>query len=282
MAVSVQVPASTTNLGPGFDCLGISLRLWNRISIEVDRSEEPVPEMVSQAADLFFNHTGETRFPIRCSIEGDVPQARGLGSSVTIRLGVLVALDRLTNRRLAREELCSLCAELEGHPDNAAAALFGGFTIITTANRVTRFDIDQALKFVLFIPDFEVKTSEARTVVPTSFPRKAVVENLANASLIAAAFASGKYAYLRDSFADSLHQPFRERFVPFLPRVLHAAVAAGALGGFLSGSGSTIACLTLSHGKEVAAAMEAAAPEQNAKILIVSADNDGARVVLEE
>jgi homoserine kinase len=282
MAVSVQVPASTTNLGPGFDCLGISLRLWNRIRIEVDRSEDPVPEMVSQAADLFFNHTGEKRFPIRCSIEGDVPQARGLGSSVTIRLGVLVALDRLTNRRLSREELCSLCAELEGHPDNAAAALFGGFTIITTANRVARFDIDQALKFVLFIPDFEVKTSEARTVVPTSFPRKAVVQNLANASLIAAAFASGKYAYLRDSFVDSLHQPFREQFVPFLPRVLHAAVAAGALGGFLSGSGSTIACLTLSDGKEVAAAIEAAAPEQNAKIVIVSADNDGARVVLEE
>ena len=282
MAVSVQVPASTTNLGPGFDCLGISLRLWNRIRIEVDRSEDPVPEMVSQAADLFFNHTGETPFPIRCSIEGDIPQARGLGSSVTIRLGVLIALDRLTNRRLSREEICSLCAELEGHPDNAAAALFGGFTIITTANRVARFDIDQALKFVLFIPDFEVKTSEARTVVPTSFPRKAVVENLANASLIAAAFASGKYSYLRDSFGDSLHQPFREQFVPFLPRVLHAAVAAGALGGFLSGSGSTIACLTLSDGKEVAAAIEAAAPEQNAKTVIVSADNDGARVVLEE
>jgi homoserine kinase len=238
--------------------------------------------MVSQTADLFFNHTGETRFPIRCSIEGDVPQARGLGSSVTIRLGVLVALDRLTNRRLSREEICSLCAELEGHPDNAAAALFGGFTIVTTANRVARFDIDQALKFVLFIPDFEVKTSEARTVVPTSFPRKAVVENLANASLIAAAFASGKYAYLRDSFVDRLHQPFREQFVPFLPRVLHAAAAAGALGGFLSGSGSTIACLTLSDGKEVAAAIEAAAPEQNAKIVIVSADNDGARVLLEE
>jgi homoserine kinase len=238
--------------------------------------------MVSQTADLFFNHTGETPFPIRCSIEGDIPQARGLGSSVTIRLGVLIALDRLTNRRLSREEICSLCAELEGHPDNAAAALFGGFTIITTANRVARFDIDQALKFVLFIPDFEVKTSEARTVVPNSFPRKAVVENLANASLIAAAFASGKYAYLRDSFVDNLHQPFREQFVPFLPRVLRAAVAAGAFGGFLSGSGSTIACLTLSDGKEVAAAIEAAAPEQNAKIVIVSADNDGARVVLEE
>ena len=236
--------------------------------------------MVSQAADLFFNHTGETRFPFTFSIEGDVPQARGLGSSVTIRLGILMALDRITKSGLSKEEICSLCAELEGHPDNAAAALFGGFTIITkTTYRVARFEIDPALKFVLFIPDFEVRTSEARTVVPDNFPRKAVVENLANASLIAAAFASRKYEYLRDAFVDRLHQPFREQFVPFMPRVLQAAANAGALGGFLSGSGSTVACVTLADGKEVAAAIEAAAPEQSAKILIVSADNDGARIV---
>jgi homoserine kinase len=280
MVLSVQVPASTTNLGPGFDCLGAALRLWNRTSIEIGVSQEPPLKIASEAADLFFSRTGETRFPFRCSVEGDIPQARGLGSSVTVRLGVIMALDKYTNRRLSREELCALCAELEGHPDNAAAALFGGFTIVTkTTHRVARFDIDPALKFVLFIPDFEVKTSEARTVVPESFPRKTVVENLANASLIAAAFASRKYTYLCDAFVDGLHQPFRERFVPFMPRVLHAAAKAGALGGFLSGSGSTVACLTLSDGRAVAAAMAAAAPEQRAKILIVSADNDGARVI---
>ena len=133
-------------------------------------SEGPAPRIALEAAELFFSHTGETRFPFSCSIEGDVPRLRGLGSSVTIRLGILMALDRFTKPRLSREEICALCAELEGHPDNAAAALFGGFTIITkTTNRVARFDIDPALKFVLFIPDFEVKTSDARTVVPDSF-----------------------------------------------------------------------------------------------------------------
>ena len=280
MKLTVQVPASTTNLGPGFDCFGAALRLWNRISVETDVSENPAPRIALEASELFFSRTGEAQFPFSCSIEGDVPQARGLGSSVTIRLGVLMALDRLTDRRLSRGELCALCAELEGHPDNAAAALFGGFTIITkTPHRVARFDIDPALKFVLFIPDFEVKTGDARAVLPDSFARMDVVENLANASLIAAAFASGKYGLLRDAFLDRLHQPFREKFVPFLPGILHAAVEAGALGGFLSGSGSTVACLTLSDGKEIAAAIAAAAPEQNAKILIVSADNIGARVV---
>jgi homoserine kinase len=280
MAISIRVPASTTNLGPGFDCLGIALQLWNRITIEVDRSESPLPEMVSQAAELFFSHTGETPFPFKFSIEGDVPQARGLGSSVTLRVGTLMALDRITKRGLAREELCALCAELEGHPDNAAAALFGGFTIVTkTTNKIARFNVDPALRFVLFIPNFEVKTSDARTVVPASFSRQDVVENLGNASLIAAAFASREYEHLRGAFVDRLHQPFREKFVPFLSKLLGTAAEAGALGGFLSGSGSTVACLTLSDGKQVASALKAVAIEESAKILIVSADNDGARIL---
>jgi homoserine kinase len=278
MEVSVQIPASTTNLGPGFDCLGIALQLWNRIKIEIDQSESPAPAMVSQAADLFFSRTNQKQFPIRCSIEGHVPQARGLGSSITIRLGILMALDRITKSGLSKQEICALCAELEGHPDNAAAALFGGFTIVTkTPLRVARFSVDPSLKFILFIPNFEVKTSDARTVVPASFSRQDVVENLGNASLIAASLASGEYGHLRGAFTDRLHQPFREKFVPFLSRLLRAAADAGALGGFLSGSGSTVACLALSDGQEVASALEAVAPEEHAKILIVSADNVGAR-----
>lgn len=280
MTISVLVPASTTNLGPGFDCLGIALRLGNRITVGTDRSERPVPGMVEQAADLFFSRTGQARFPFSFSIEGDVPQARGLGSSVTLRVGVLMALDRITKSGLSKEEICDFCAELEGHPDNAAAALFGGFIIVTkTSRRIARFDVDPALKFVLFIPNYEVKTSDARTVVPASFSRQEVVENLGNASLIAAAFASGKYEHLRGGFIDRLHQPFREKFVPFLPKLLRAADGAGALGGFLSGSGSTVACLTLGDGQKVASALEAAAPDEGAKILIVSADNEGARIL---
>lgn len=280
MAICVQVPASTTNLGPGFDCLGIALQLWNRITVDIARSTESIPEMVSQAADLFFSHTGKTPFPFSFSVEGDVPQARGLGSSVTLRLGTLMALDRITQSALSKEAICALCTKLEGHPDNAAAALFGGFTIVTrTTNIVARFSVDPALKFVLFIPNFEVKTSDARAVVPASFSRQDVIENLGNASLIAAAFASREYGHLRGAFVDRLHQPFREKFVPFLPKLLQTAVDAGALGGFLSGSGSTVACLTLSDGKELASALEAAAPGAHAKILIAIADNDGARII---
>ena len=279
MVVNVQVPASTTNLGPGFDCLGISLQLWNWIKIEADLSPRPIPEMASQAAELFFSRTGQTRFPFTLSIEGEVPQARGLGSSVTLRLGVLMALDRITKTGLSKHEICDLCTELEGHPDNAAAALFGGFTVFSRSTRkVARFDVDSKLHFVLFIPDFEVKTADARQAVPTKFAREDVVDNLGNATMIAAALASGKYEYLQNAFEDRLHQPFREKFVPFLPRVLRAGIEAGALGGFLSGSGSTVACVTLSDPEKVGAALDKAAAGQNAKILIVNADNIGSRI----
>jgi len=280
MVLSVQVPASTTNLGPGFDCLGVALQLWNQIRVEPGEIEAQNPSIVSEAANLFFDQTGMKRFGFRCVIEGDVPQARGLGSSATIRAGVLMALNTLAAAHLAKKELCELCAKLEGHPDNAAAALYGGFTVVSKArHEIARFDIDPALKFVLFIPNFEVKTSEARSVLPESFPRQAVVENLANTSFVAAAFASRRYVLLQDSFDDRVHQPFRTQFVPFLPKVLSAARNAGALGGFLSGSGSTVACLALSDGSKVAASVADAAPEAKAKVLIVNADNSGARIL---
>ena len=110
--------------------------------------------------------------------------------------------------------------------------------------------------------------------------RQDVVENLGNASLIAAAFASREYGHLRGAFVDRLHQPFREKFVPFLPKLLQAAEDAGALGGFLSGSGSTVACLTLSDGKEIwPPRCKPLHPRKRPKILIVSADNDGARIL---
>ena len=280
MVLSIQVPASTTNLGPGFDCLGVALELWNRIRVVPGEKEAQNPSIVSEAANLFFDQTGIKRFAFRCVIEGDIPQARGLGSSVTIRAGVLLALNALAAGHLTKKELCELCTKLEGHPDNAAAALYGGFTIVSKArNKIARFDIDPDLKFVLFIPNFEVKTSEARRVLPESFSRQAVVENLANTSFVAAAFASRRYGQLQDSFEDRVHQPFRTQFVPFLPKVLSAARNAGALGGFLSGSGSTIACLTLSDSSKVAASVADAAPEAKAKVLIVSADNLGARIL---
>src|SRR5437660_9876802 len=129
--VTVRVPASTSNLGPGFDCLGVALRIYNSVSAARGASHEHLhPQIVSDEADRFFNQARRRAVSFSCSIAEQIPRSRGLGSSATIRLGILLALNRLSGNLLDRFTIFRLCAELEGHPDNAAPATFGGFTIV--------------------------------------------------------------------------------------------------------------------------------------------------------
>jgi homoserine kinase len=283
MAVTIQIPASTTNFGPGFDCLGAALQLYNRVQLDRagDRHEPDVqPPIVRAAAKAFFGAAQIDSFAFRTEISGDVPPARGLGSSVTVRLGVLLGLNTLAGSPLDRDQIFQICSELEGHPDNAAAALYGGFVVVNKAgNQIHRFDVDPRVIFVLLIPDLEVRTTDARAVLPAAYSRSSVVCNLANSSQIAAAFASRQYEMLQNAFADHLHQPYREQFVPFLRAVLEAGREAGAYGGFLSGSGSTIACVTSANAAAVAKAMAGAVPSSiRTTTLLVSADNGGAQI----
>ena len=217
-AITVRVPASTSNLGPGFDCLGVALRVYNDVTIRRG-GRSPVHPMVCAAAELFFARARCGVFPFSFKIDGDVPVSRGLGSSVTVRLGVIHGLNALAETPLSREKIFRLCAELEGHPDNAAPAEFGGFNVAHGATR-QRFPVTAALKFVLLIPDFEVKTSTARALLPIQIGRAAAVESNANACTITAAFASGRYRNLRGAFRDFLHQPYRKRLVPFFDEVV--------------------------------------------------------------
>jgi homoserine kinase len=277
--ITVRIPATTSNLGPGFDCLGVALQLYNFVTITL--AEETSGDwMVRQAARLFFKAIREEPIPFTCAIEGEVPRSRGLGSSVTVRLGLLHGLNQIFEEPLKREQLFGLCAELEGHPDNAAPAEFGGF-VVARHNRHQKFAVDPRLRFVLLIPPFEVKTAEARAALPGEISRLSAVESCGNACAITAAFASRNYEHLRGVLRDQLHQPFRAKFVPFLDRVVSAGEQAGALGGFLSGSGSTIACLTLREPENVAAAMREACALPDAETRIVAADNHGARIVIQ-
>ncbi|HXM74782.1 MAG TPA: homoserine kinase, partial [Chthoniobacterales bacterium] len=271
----VRVPASTSNLGPGFDCLGVALRLYNSVIVRRD-SKAASPRIVDEAARLFFKKSRARSFSFSCTIAGDVPRARGLGGSVTVRLGLLHALNELSGRPLDRLSIFQLCAQLEGHPDNAAPASFGGFTVARNGT-VERFDVSPRLHFVLLIPELEIATSHARKVLPSKISRAAAVESCANACAITAAFASRDYEKLHGAFADRLHQPFRRKLIPFLPLVIAAAERGGALGAFLSGSGSTIAAVTLQSPKRIAAAMQRAAGSTSARTLITTADNRGVR-----
>ena len=290
--VTVRVPASTSNLGPGYDCLGVALRLYNRVTLirgKTPRSSHP--RIVSEAAELFFNQARCHKFSFWFSIGEQVPRCRGLGSSATVRLGILLGLNRLSGEPLDRLTLFRLCAESEGHPDNAAPAAFGGFTVVQRSGStslargkrhacatVQRFEVAPRLYFVVLIPELQIETARARRVLPSKIPRVAAVENCANACAITAAFASRDYEKMRGAFSDNLHQPFRTKLIQFLPRVIAAAERAGALGAFLSGSGSAIAAVTLQAPEKIAAAMAyaAAAP---ARTIITHADNRGAQVL---
>jgi homoserine kinase len=275
--VTVRVPASTSNLGPGFDCLGVALRIYSNV-IVTRGAKSRLPPIARAAADLFFQRTRCPQFSFSISVKGDVPSSRGLGGSATVRLGVLFAMNVLSGNRLERSSIFQLGAQLEGHPDNAAPAAFGGFTVVRGEN-VQRFHVSPALSFVLLIPNFDVETLAARKLLPSQVTHAAAIENSANASAITAAFASGNYQNLRGAFRDHLHQPYREKLIPFLPRVITAAEKAGALGAFLSGSGSTIAAVTLTNPRQVAEAMHRKIEKRDARTVIVSADNRGARLV---
>ncbi|HEY4272015.1 MAG TPA: homoserine kinase [Candidatus Udaeobacter sp.] len=293
--VTVRVPGTTSNLGPGFDCLGVALRLYNSVTLGRDPSRRfSHPLIISEAADRFFKQARRRSFLFSYSIAEQVPRSRGLGGSATVRLGVLLALNLLSGNPLDRVTIFRICAELEGHPDNAAPATFGGFTVTRRDGfpavmfrrlpkpsflgaSVQRFGVSPRLYFVLLIPELEIQTSRARRILPAMVFRVAAVENCGNACALTAAFASQDYENLRGNFTDQLHQPFRAKLIPFLARVIAAAENAGALGAFLSGSGSTIAAVTLDAPKKIAAAMESAAKTPG-RTIITQVDNRGAQI----
>jgi homoserine kinase len=290
--VTVRVPASTSNLGPGFDSLGIALRIYNRITIVrgASRSQDH-PRIVAEAADRFFKQTRRRAFSFSYSTTEQIPRSRGLGSSAAVRLGVLLALNFLSGSPLDRLIMFELCSELEGHPDNAAPAIFGGFTVAGSARFgdsrnfsgqrgdriIQHFPVSPRLNFVLLVSPVEIATSTARKLLPSKISHAAAVRSCANACALTAAFVAQDYDKLRGAFGDYLHQPFRAKLIPFLPDVIDAAEQAGALGAFLSGSGSTVAAVTLRAPNKVAAAMARAAKAPG-QTVITRTDNRGAQI----
>src|SRR5690242_10408511 len=149
-SVTIRVPASTSNLGPGFDCLGVALRLYNSITVARVKNRPSLEKIVTRAATSFFKRTRQRAFEFSVWAKEKIPRCRGLGSSATIRLGILHGLNQLSGRPLDRLSIFRLCAELEGHPDNAAPSSFGGFTVVRPEN-FQRFEVSSRLKFVLLI-----------------------------------------------------------------------------------------------------------------------------------
>ncbi len=294
--VHVRVPASTSNLGPGFDCLGLALRLYNTTTItRIEGSSRP-DGMIGDTASAFFQRVAGGKiapFGFEARVEGEIPTSRGLGSSVTVRLGMLMGLAELVKDSfpVSRDEILDLLIQLEGHPDNAVPSFLGGFAVSAHASEnpadgfsYTRVPVKPELSFVTLIPDLKLSTEVARGLLPKEVPFRHAVENAQRTARIAAAFCTENYEALRGMFVDHLHQPFRQVLIPGFASILASARDAGALGSFLSGAGSTLMALTLSNEEAVSAAMLETARKHNlpARVIVLKADNDGVQVVGKE
>lgn len=256
--VTVRVPGSTSNCGAGFDTLGLALSIYNDITLARGdwtgarpATERDIPgvAMADEAARLFFARTGTGEFGFKLAITGKVPMSRGLGSSVTLRAGVVAALNELSGAKLTRDDLCSLVTQLEGHPDNATPAVIGGFCVARCDAHtgellgVFRKAIGRDLIFVVVSPDQELETKRARGILPKELPYFDAIKSVNSAAYVVAAMVSGEYDRLRDAVCDFLHEPYRLPLIPGGKAAIDAGVAAGALTGWLSGSGSSVLCV---------------------------------------
>ena len=294
--VTVRVPGSTSNCGAGFDTLGLALKIYNRVTLSSGTGAAPEPArpsdgraqaMVEAAARAFFRAAGLAPAGFRYQIDGDVPPARGLGSSVTVIAGVLAGLDARHGAGCARDRLVALATEQEGHPDNASAGILGGFCVSrcdpsTGAYRDTiRFAVPPALAFVVASPETELLTKESRGALPANLPYFDAVRSVNSASYLVAAFAAGDYTKLRHAAGDFLHEPYRLPRIPGAGEAIAAGVAAGAFTGWLSGSGSSVLCVCARpDGEAVATAMKTAFAQAgaNSECRILEADNQGLAV----
>jgi homoserine kinase len=275
--VSVRVPATSANLGPGFDALGLALSLHNEIvALPADRVTVriegegvgwlPTDErnVVAQGVRLAFEHAGRPFTGCALACLNRIPTARGLGSSAAAWVGGLVAGNTLLGSPLPREALLRLAAQAEGHPDNVAAALLGGLTVSCGSDHgalAVALPVPASLRWIALVPDLSSSTADARAVLPPSVPRADAVFNVQRVALLLAALQAGQVDLLTTALDDRLHQPYRERLFPWMIEVMAAARRAGALGCVLSGAGPSLLAVVTRGASEVARAMEAALTE---------------------
>ena len=274
MRVSVSVPASTANLGAGFDCLALALDLRNSVEFEeVEGGLEVTVEgegagrvpldatnLIVKAAGRLFARVNRRPRGLRVRATNRIPLGSGMGSSAAAVVGGLAAANALVEGGLSRDDLLRLAYEMEGHPDNAAAALFGGLTLVSAAGGevlVRSLEVPP-LTLVIALPDVQLPTAEARAALPAQVPLKDAVFNIGRALFTVQALTNGDAGLLRWAIADRLHQPYRQQLIPGYEAVEGAALRAGASAVALSGAGPSLAAFAPGEHTAIAEAMRTA------------------------
>jgi homoserine kinase len=246
--VTVRAPATTANLGPGFDCLGLALDIWTVVTVETGKSnlepEHGLGRLVWQGVEAAFRNVGAPP-EVRIEADGGIPIARGLGASAALRAAGLLAGNALLDNLHDTEALLTMGTRLEGHPDNMSPCLLGGFQVnardASGAVLHQQASLPNDLQVVVFVPDFEMPTQESRRKLPRQLSREDAVFNVSRAALLVAALAAGNFAVLDEATQDRIHQPLRSEIFTGLVPIMDAAKHAGAAAAYLSGGGSTVA-----------------------------------------
>ena len=275
--VTVRVPATSANCGPGFDCLGMALTLYNTFTfellpegLELTVEGEGAGRMHASPHNLAFlaffklwDKISPRKTGLRIHMENAIPLSRGLGSSSSAIIGGLLAANYFTGRKLKNKELLNMATDIEGHPDNVAPALLGGFTISIMENglvQALRVVPAQKYSLIAVIPSMPLSTAKAREAIPKMIAHKDAVFSASRAALLVGALMSGRNHLLKTALEDKLHQPYRGPLIPGATQAFKAARKAGAYNAVISGSGSTLLAVAPLQANEqkIAEAMTAA------------------------
>tara|TARA_Y100001001_G_scaffold64862_1_gene62177 strand:- start:32 stop:952 length:921 start_codon:yes stop_codon:yes gene_type:complete len=284
--VRVKAPATTANMGPGYDCLGMALDVWNTLEVEVLDGGEPVVDITGEGAgelgtgrdnlvyrsmEFLFDDAGEEMPSVSLKCDNTIPLARGMGSSAAAIASGLVAANALCSENYTTKDLLEMAATIEGHPDNVAPAVMGGMQLVITEQTeegqrlfTVPVNVPSDLHAVIFVPDVKISTEDARAVLPETVTIADAVHNMARVGLLVASMATNHPEFLTVATQDRLHQPYRHQLFTPMKVIFKAALDAGALGVFLSGSGSTI--LALTKGREMTVAYEMAEAARQASV----------------
>lgn len=290
-AITVRVPATSANLGAGFDCLGLALDLFASITVTFGEAEQPPTDdvgekMVLTAIRQTYQRLGKTApNGIRARYQVSIPLGRGLGASAVARVAGVVAVNEFEQRTMTEGQCLDIASELEGHGDNACPALFGGMQVCVQAadghylRAACRFPANAAM--AILIPDHSMPTKEARKALPEQYSKADTVHNTGRAALFVAAMASGQMDLLAEATDDRIHQRQRASLFPPMFDIFEAAKSAGAYATWLSGAGSSIAAICPeSSAREISAAMLTASQSRGyeGRSLVTRIAKEGATV----
>jgi len=252
--ITVRVPATSANLGPGFDCLGLAYNIYNYISfdlkgkvLKITGCDKKYANEDNPCVKAFFEtlqYKGiEIPKGLYINIKGDIPISRGLGSSAALTVAGVIGANELYKLHLKKDELLYIATLVEGHPDNAAPCMFGDFTAALLDNgkaKLAEYKVSKKLRFFVLIPNFEVSTAKARAILPKTYSKEDAVYTMSRLGVLIKALETGKHELLESALDDRIHQPYRKNLIPKYDDVYNLAKSAGADGMVISGSGSTL------------------------------------------